>query len=154
MIPVGKNRGRKRRIRDEQEPLKQKPTNIRKRSGFDKSVRFIGDTNSVGGQVDKYVKQSVKEANNEVCFVNDHVSLRLTDVKEQSDREEEEEAQRLIVSPNTSLQITDFDVPPESTSTPLPSPEKLESSSINQSREVRYSPIYQSTNYNLSLIHI
>ncbi|CDO94246.1 unnamed protein product [Kluyveromyces dobzhanskii CBS 2104] len=143
-------------------PLRAKSTNVRKRSGFDKNIRFLGDTNSVGGQrVDKYVKQpaSAHEDKDEenVLFASDHVSIRFGELTPKSRRKskepiphyyKEQQQQRLIDSPNTSLQLSDFDVPPESTSTPLPSPSKYSSSLVYRNDEHTFSPIYHSTNYN------
>lgn len=157
MIPTGRSTGRrrarKRAISQESEgegvPLRAKPTNIRKRSGFDKNIRFLGDTNSVGGsRVDKYMKQN--EGNKNVVFASDHVSIRLGDAEQEQGSEQEPDLnqQRLIItSPNTSLQISDFDVPPESTSTPLPSPDKQLSSLSDRSEGSKAYPMYHSTNY-------
>lgn len=165
MIPISKRikRGtRKRTTCDDSEsellPLRAKSTNVKKRTGFDKNIRFLGDTNSVGGgKADKYMKQADYKDSDNLLFASDHVSIRLGESTPKRERrpkgspqnsQRDQQEQRLIDSPNTSLQISDFDVPPESTSTPLPSPGKPNTSLINRSEEVRFSPIYHSTNYN------
>lgn len=143
MIPVTKSRGKKRVGNQQQEPLKSKSTNVRTRTGFDKSLRFLGDTNSVGGKVDKFMKTGPDDKQ-ELVFTNDHVSIRLGDLNNAP--ESGKSQGRLSESPNTSLQLDEFNEPPDSTSTPIPSPSKyLDKWEVNV-RQAPDSPIYYSSN--------